>query len=84
MSKISRTRQSYEIPEKIDHPKNLWNIEEGLLIIDKEIERVERHLFNSSLLDNGQKHFLVMLVFIHFLKMKNLFMSASLVLFQDE
>ncbi|MFQ6134836.1 MAG: nucleotidyltransferase domain-containing protein, partial [Nitrososphaerales archaeon] len=35
-SKISRARKGYEVPEVIRHPKKLWRLDEGLLIVDED------------------------------------------------
>lgn len=36
MSKISRSRKGYEVPEVIKHPKRLWKLDEGYLIVDED------------------------------------------------
>ena len=45
MSKISRVRKGYEVPELIRNPKSLWEIDEGILIAGEEewLEKVLDH-----------------------------------------
>ncbi len=45
-SKISRARKGYELPESLRHPKNLWRLEEGLLIVDDGdwLDKLKEHL----------------------------------------
>jgi Kae1-associated kinase Bud32 len=35
-SKISRSRKGFEVPDVIKHPRRLWRLQEGLLIIDED------------------------------------------------
>ncbi|MCP8307056.1 MAG: nucleotidyltransferase domain-containing protein [archaeon] len=36
LSKISRSKDLGHIPEEMEHPKNLWRIDEGLLIVESD------------------------------------------------
>ncbi|OHE51408.1 MAG: hypothetical protein A3K61_07255 [Thaumarchaeota archaeon RBG_16_49_8] len=35
-SKISRSRKGFEVPDVIKHPRRLWRLQEGLLIIEED------------------------------------------------
>jgi len=45
MSKISRVRKGYEVPEVIRNPKSLWKLSEGDLIVEEEewLQKVFEH-----------------------------------------
>lgn len=36
ISKLSRSREQVELPEEIRHPRNLWEIDEGILLVDSD------------------------------------------------
>ncbi|MCP8315364.1 MAG: hypothetical protein H3Z51_00680 [archaeon] len=36
LSKIGRSKEINNLPEEMEHPKNLWRIDEGLLIVDSD------------------------------------------------
>jgi tRNA A-37 threonylcarbamoyl transferase component Bud32/predicted nucleotidyltransferase len=36
LSKIDRSKEIVDVPEDIKHPKNLWRIDEGLLIVESD------------------------------------------------
>jgi Kae1-associated kinase Bud32 len=46
ISKLSRTREGYKVPEWLKQPKNVWRIEEGLLVAEGDdwIEKVASYL----------------------------------------
>jgi Kae1-associated kinase Bud32 len=45
-SKIARSRKGYEVPDVISHPRHLWKLDEGLLIVDEDdwLGRLTNHL----------------------------------------
>jgi len=49
LSKIARTRKGFDIPVTIKHPRKLWSLEEGTLIVD------EYDWFNKLLEQQGFK-----------------------------
>ncbi|MEM3437879.1 MAG: nucleotidyltransferase domain-containing protein [Nitrososphaerales archaeon] len=46
LSKIDRSKEIRDIPEEIKHPKNLWRIDEGLLIVESDnwLQQIVSHL----------------------------------------
>lgn len=48
MSKISREKKGYEVPEMIKNPRNLWEIDEGQLVVGDE-EWLKKVLDNFKL-----------------------------------
>lgn len=58
ISKLSRTREGYEVPDWLKRPRNLWKLEEGLLIAEGEdwINEVAKYLGFKDNFNIEQRH----------------------------